>query len=518
MVQSEVSEWDGVHFQREHQSGIFLGLVWLQIVYLAVGAAIMLMLFAAGLPFPIGPILALATGAGFFFTGVPRVQGRPLVEWAVAAIRFLLRGAGGFLRYLRPFREVAVSEADSGPQLAEVSAKGRVKANKPYRLNLPGEFAELLVYALPSGAVLVWDPRTREAIVCAKISTVKAFPLESVESMEDRTRAFSEVLTGLARVPGVALTQMSDQTTRISGTHIRAWYRRRQEVGEATGAAIDPFLHSALDKAMDQAEGQPVHEMWLTVVLSKDRLADRARSAGGGLGGMMDIAQTTMTTIEGMLPPSGAHVVQWHTPRSLAELIRSAFDPGSTVGISERTGDFAGVHPESAGPMGMEEYRSHVVSDSGFHRTYMVSEWPQSQANLGFLGSLIFVGDFRHTVTVLHKRRDTRQALKQTKMRKATWDSSERTRKRLGQPPSLEHQRELADIEDEEQQLVDGHAALTQIGLVTISGSDERDLEANCTELITRAAEASCEVRPMWFQQASGFVAAALPLGRVRIP
>lgn len=268
---------------------------------------------------------------------------------------------------------------------------------------------------------------------------------------------------------------------------------------------------------MDQAHGQPVHEMWLTVVLSKDKLADRSRAAGGGLGGMMDIAQTTMTTIEGLLPPSGARVAQWHSPRSLGEIVRSAFDPSSSVGISERSGEFAGVHPESAGPMGVEEYRSHLVTDSGYHRTYMVSEWPQSQANLGFLSSLIFVGDFRHTVTVVHKRRDARRALKDTKRRKATWFSSDRTRERMGQPPSLEHERELADIKDEEQQLVDGHAALTQVGLVTVSGADERELEANCTELITRAAEASCEVRPMWFQQASGFVAGALPLGRVGI-
>src|SRR5699024_1030165 len=145
-----------------------------------------------------------------------------------------------------------------------VTEKGRIKPGKPYRLNLPGEFAELSVYALPSGAVFVWDPRTKEGILCAKVSTVKAFPLESLESTEDRTRAFAEVLTGLARVPGIGLVQMSDQTTVISGSHIRAWYRRRQEGAERTGAEVDPFLHAALEGAMDQAQGQPVHEMWLT--------------------------------------------------------------------------------------------------------------------------------------------------------------------------------------------------------------------------------------------------------------
>lgn len=53
--------------------------------------------------------------------------------------------------------------------------------------------------------------------------------------------------------------------------------------------------------------------------------------------------------------------------------------------------------------------------------------------------------------------------------------------------------------------------------MITITGSDEAELAANSETLQGRAPEANCEVRPLWWQQDSGFVAAALPLGRIDV-
>ena len=54
-------------------------------------------------------------------------------------------------------------------------------------------------------------------MVCARVQTTKAFPLEAFAEQEDRVRAWADVTTAVARVNGVARVQASDQTTIVSG-------------------------------------------------------------------------------------------------------------------------------------------------------------------------------------------------------------------------------------------------------------------------------------------------------------
>lgn len=520
IMQQPASAWDDTRFQREKRSGVFMGLGWLQISYMAAGVGVLMIIYFA-LPFPVAQLVALG-GAGFLFaTAVPAPMGRPLVEWALFYVVYTLRGAWGYLRFRRKWHQEPVSEADQAedtPEPASIDKKGRIRPGKPWRLRLIGEFDELLVYTMPNGDAFVFDPRKKEVILTARIQTEKAFDLESQDSRESRTRGFKDMLTAVTRLPGIQLTAMSDQTTMVSGQHVARWYQNRQQLpGLRTGAKVDPFLHSALETAMQREQGMPVHEMWLTVVLSGDGLRDQSKRTGRGVGGLMQAIEPTMNAIEHLVMPSGAEVTGWHSPRSLSALIRGAFDPESSVEISERTGEREGVAPTSAGPMAVDVHRGHLSTDSGLHRTFMISEWPQFGARFGFLDELVFLGDFRHTVTVIMRPREQRKALKAVRGRKATWETSERQRARWGSVSSVEHARERQDLEDEEQQLVEGAAALQQVGLVTVTGRDEAELEAHTSRLLTRAPAAGCEVRPLWWQQDSGFVAAALPLGRIDV-
>lgn len=518
------SPWDGTTFQREKRSGVLLGLGWLQLGYLTVGVVGLLILWWL-LPFPWGQIGTLLGAAFLFFTAVMTPAGRPLIEWALYSLTFLVRGAFGFLRFRRGWHNESVEEGEDGqgteedqPEPATVDKKGRVKPGKPWQLHLIGEFDELKMYQMIDGSAFVFDPRKREVILTARIGTDKAFDLESLEGREARTSGFKDLLTSVTTLPGVTLTAMSDQTTMVSGRNVESWYQKRQSLeGVQTGKEIDEFLHASLQNAMRREQGMPFHEMWLTVVLSADKLRERGKSSRRGIGGLMETVPSTMSSIEHRLAPTGAVITNWHTPRSLSAIIRGAFDPDASVEISERTGDFAGVAPTSAGPMAVDVHRGHLSSDSGLHRTYMISEWPQFGARFGFLDKFVFLGDFRHTVTVIMRPRDQRKALQKVRGRKATHHASERTRRKLGGADSLEHRRELDDLEAEERELVEGAAALQQVGLITVTGRDEMELEAHSTALLSVAPEAGCEVRPLWWQQDSGFVAAALPLGRIDV-
>lgn len=537
------SEWDGARFQREKQSGVFLGLGWLQVCTLFIGLIVGMLVFSAAPYFFPLRVLSAVVVAGFTFgLAVPRPAGRPVIEWLLLWFKYNWRGMNGYLRFRRPWHEEEYVEdgsallngddEDESPSEGDdededdgeskynavVKPNGKVKPGRPYKLHLAGEFDDISMYTMPNGEAMLWDARSREALIIAAIRTDKAFELESQEHQEDRTRGFSEMITGIGRIPGVCLTAMSDQTTMVSGANIKQWYLNRARDNKLhSGTDVDPFLHESLLDAVTTDQGMPHHEMWLVVGLSHKQVQARLKKAGGGIGGMMRIAEQVMTTVERLALPTGAHVRKWHTPRSLAALSRSAFDPESSVQISERRDEFEGVAPHSAGPMSIDVHRDHLSTDSGVHRTYMISEFPQKGARWGFLETLVFLGDFRHTVTIIQKPRDQRKAQRQIAGRKTTQESGANIRRKWGAAAMREHTREAEDIDQEELELMEGHRAVKVVGLVTITGQDHEELEANCGELLAQAPNAGCEVRPLWWQQDSGFIASALPMGRISI-
>ncbi|HRO31605.1 SCO6880 family protein [Citricoccus sp.] len=522
------SPWDGARFARERTTGVLLGLSWPQVITLGVALGLMLLLVFTG-GFPRGFFTALVLGAVAAGIVIPTVMGRPLIGWAGLWLRYLVRGARNQLTFVRRdgTDDDETPTEPSSPVLSpgETSTSrdeaGRIKPGAGARFRLPGEANELRVYTLPSGAGFVYDPRRGEGIVCAKINTSKAFALESFDAQEDRTANWREAISAIARMPGVARIQHADQTTLISGSKVMEFYNAKgaEATGEGrpSGEAVNPFLHAAFVELMAEAQDMPVHETWMTIVLSRDKVAKRIKSLGGGLPGFMNLALSVMTTIEGTLPASGTTVQAWHSPRSLAALVRSAFDPQASVVISERSGDWVGVAPGSAGPVAMEVFTDHVRTDGYLHRTYKVSEFPQSQARLGFLEPLIFAGDFRHTVSVVWVPRDARGALNHIQRRKADWRTTTRLLDKLDRPHTLEHDRELQDITREETELVDGHARLDLAVLITVTGADEMELEANCADVLSRAVNANCELRVVYLEQDAAMLAAALPFGMVEM-
>lgn len=524
----EESEWDDTRFGREQTTGIILGLGGPQVAFLGVGAAIVLGLLIV-MDAPWSVLFALLTAGVFAGLGVPKRHGTPLIVHLWKEIVYIFRGSQDQLQYVQrtdaetgatvsllaeepssPTLGIRTDNGHHGQTEVERDKKGRLVPGTPQRFVLPGEAHEMLAYTLPGGSGMVFDPRHGEAMVTAKIRTTKGFDLESFNAQEERTGGWREALSALMRTEGVVRVQATDQTTLISSKSVKAWYERRSETPGA-GADIDPFLDSSFKDLMDQAQDMPVHEKWLTIVVARGEVPHRIRANGGGLSGMMQLMLSVMATVESTLLRSGALVAGWHSPRSIAALSRSAFDPGSSVQISERSGQWVGAAPHSAGPMAMEVFKDRVSTDGFWHRTYKVSELPQKQARFGFLDALVFAGDFRHTVSVFYTPGEPRKALKILQNRKADHRASSNMLKKLGKEPTLEHEREREDIDDEEDQLVSGHAPVHLSVLITVTGADELELEANCDRVLQRAVESSCELRPLILEQDTAFLAASLP-------
>lgn len=540
VVNNEASEWDGARFGREESTGVVFGLDFLQVLFLGIGMVIAVVFVIAG-GFPGGTLAAAATVAVFGAIGVPRVFGKSFLKWVQVFMSSWSRKRTGQNEYLpeevgvdindqEGVRLAPVLDVIDGPRRSEDTPRdkrGRIAALKPGRLMLPGEFGELLVYQMPGGAAFAYDPTAKEGIVVAQISTHKAFGLESFDNQEARLRAWAESEATISGIDGVLRVQMSDQTTIVSGSAVLDHYDHEinnaqviddPDTGEKihqAGEGIDPFLHRSLVDMLSAAEGQPVHGMWMAVVLSQTKLAKRIHSSGRGIRGFMETALVAMGAVESALPESGTEVVRWHSPRSLAAVVRSAFDPMSSVEISERGDD--GVDVSTAGPMWSRDSLATFSSEGALHRTFKISEFPRSQAQLGFLTEFIFSGDFRHTVSVYMKPRDIGKALKTNERSRATWGTNETIRQKLGKQKTLRNDRQIEDLDQEESELVRGHAALKMTILITISAFSEEEMDANVSELKTRAARANCEIRVMYGQQDSAFVASATPLGRLSV-
>lgn len=538
------SEWDGARFAREKRTGAVWILGWDQLVVAAVGVvAAVLMIVVGGVPF--GFLLAVMTLGFTAGVAIPKPWGKSIPAWAVKILYRWLRSSRGqdiYRRTMTPVEDLTIdatpdqqdeaegeSTAGAGEESRWRDKYGRIRVDKGQRFVLPGELAELTAWELPGGPGFVWDPVRREGTVVAQVSTQKAFSLESGDAQETGTREYRETLSGLGSVEGVVRWQTSDQTTLISGARIEQWYRRKaeqaprvtdEETGEQvplSGETIDPVLHQSYIERIRQAESVPVHEMWVAVVISAKKMQRHIDANGGGLPGLLEAAMDVMGTVEQTVDSTGVSVTGWHTPRTLAGLSRSAFDPSSTLRVSRQNGEAGGADVSDAGPMAMDVYAGHLASDGAVHRTYMISEWPQNQADRGFLHPLIFAGGFRHTVTEVMVRGDIRRALNSTKRRKGDWEEADKMRRKLDQPESLEHEMELADIRSEEQQLVAGHGPIRPVGLVTVSAADMQQLEANCAQIISQASRANVQLRVVWQEQDAAFAGAALPFARVGV-
>jgi hypothetical protein len=542
VVMEEELGWHDVRFGRETKRGVVLGLEMHQLITFGIAmVAIVVTVLVFG--FPLGWLIG---GTMLLITGpvcCTRFHGTSTLQWGLRWVGGRWSKGTGQGKYLRATRTEtpldlapapvhthgalhAAPDPDGEPPAyrSTIGKKGQIAPGTPERFMLPGELNELLCYELPGGEAFVYDPVNKYGIIAAQVESMNAFALESEDEQINRTEAFSSVLTALSTQEGVEYLQLTDQTSVVSGAKIRDYYKtkgaqaplvkRDGELVPLSGANINSFASHAYEDLVSNGRGIMHHEGWVVVVLSRKKLEKSITAHGGGLAGFMSLAAGTISSVTESLTPTGTMVRFWMNARELSACIRRATDPASAVEISERTGAFAGVAPASAGPMVMLPEWSTLQTDTGIHRTWWVSEWPRKKASLGFMSKLVFAGDFRHSVTLIAKPYPVAKAMKDITTSLADHDSGLDIQHRLGRPISRAQRLEGTDLEFREMQLTDGFGALKIGGYVTLSASDATELEVNNTKLRNAAAAAQVELRCLYGQQAEGFVASAMPLGR----
>ena len=150
---------------------------------------------------------------------------------------------------------------------------------------------------------------------------------------------------------------------------------------------------------------------------------------------------------------------------------------------------------------------------SGYQRVLLVVEWPRKETTAGFLQHLV-VAQVRHTFALICEPIPKGKAMSQAKRSSTQAETSRIWEQKSGAVDTVDRRRERAALAREEEALESGHGALNFAGLVTVSGHTLDELRVATESVRTAAAQSGCELRVIGGEQASAFIAGALPFGR----
>jgi Putative type VII ESX secretion system translocon, EccE len=293
----------------------------------------------------------------------------------------------------------------------------------------------------------------------------------------------------------------------------------------------DPHAPAAARAAYEQVIAAPSafaqrHEAYLAVTLDPRRGSARERIAshGGGDQGAAATLFQLLAQIGAGLADAGVEVDGWLPPRGLAAVLRSAFDPQSTAAVDRRgggpgddpggdTGLPSGVDPRAVVMYGQPAF-DHYRTDSAYHRTYWVLEWPRVEVPAAFLQPLLLNSRYRRAVSLVMEPVTARRAVRDIDIADSHLAGERRWRAKIGRRERHRDTVEATANARRERELVAGYGTYRLTGLVAVTAGTLPELDLACGDVLSLAAQSRLECAPLVHQQDQAFFAAALPLAR----
>ncbi|NVM97739.1 SCO6880 family protein [Arthrobacter sp. SDTb3-6] len=475
-----------VKFPRYERHGLFMGLQWYQLGL--VGAGVLAATVASATGGPPALIVTTPLWLGLVLFGVLQYSRTPYPLWAYAATVFLWRQQTGQTKYL-----VKPEQARAAGQLA-----------------LPGGLGTLEINKNANGGAFVVDRPGHEAVAILRCSTT-SFALLDDDDKAYAVQAWSRVQTAMAQRPFVARIAIQDYTVPYPSTALRDFYDRTKvpsridEVNWGDKSYLD--LIAAAGSAMS-------HELLVCLVIDTAKARRPIRDAGGASTGLAQVVGSEVEALTTGLKTHGVTVDEWLPENKFAAVMRGAFDPEAVPRLAAlAAGKGSDGLSVSGGPMAVEEHWTYLRTDSGFHQTFWIAEWPRQKVFPGFIHPLVYVGDFRHTVTEVIRAIPTDQALRDIRSAHEAHDTRRRINARFDRPLTREQRAEEEEVAQREDEIVAGHGDVRPAAYVTITAGTLDDLARYRQELESAAAGAFVELRLLAGQQWPAFVSGALPLG-----
>ena len=444
------------------------------------------------------PLALGGVGVAFYPLG-----GRTLEQWVPVASSWALRRA----RHLDRFRSAAPSDGARGHQ-------GSDAIESP--MDLPVELGgvEILSAPLAGDEVGVVKDRRSNTYTAVLAVQVGSFGLLDRADQERRLAGWGAVLAGLARENSpVRRVQWIERTVPSDGDELARYLQSERD-------ATVPLWGSPVASYIELVESAGAvtqdHELFVALQLDARRAWRQLKRLGRGDQGAAKLLVRELETLAQRLVAGDVHVVGALPPRMLARAIRDAYDPYGRTGrarLGATDATLAGTAPQQAWPIGAAESWSDYRSDSAFHATYWISQWPRLDVAATFLSPLLMQTNVLRTVAVTMEPVAPSVALRKVEAARTTDIADEETRRRTGFVTTARKRLQQESTARREQELADGHAELRFAGFVTVSAHDPEGLERACAEVEHAAQQARLDLQRLYGQQALGFTF-TLPLGR----
>jgi hypothetical protein len=497
----------GVLFGVRHSRAVLLGQTWPQLAAEAVGVGAALAALRGGSLRGAAAWLAVLIACAAL-AWAP-VRGRHAVEYAPVYLAHWIRRATGQDRYL------------GGP--ARMAAHEQVLPEP----RLPGELADLewqsyqVQHEDPDPVAVLKDRRcgTFTAVLALRAAT---FALLETGEQRRRIEAYGALLDALCREDSpVCRLQILERTVPDTGNALLHDHL----------AYGDPHAPPAATQAYRQLIGAPSafaqrHQTYLAVSLDPRRGAARERITAHG-GGDLGAAATLFAVLHQVragLEEAAVEVCGWLPPRGLAHVLRTAFDPAAAA-VLDRRGGGRGDDPggEPGLPSGTDPRvvtmfgqaaATHYRTDSAYHRTAWILEWPRVEVPAGFLQPLLLSSRYRRTLSLIMEPVPARKAQREVDITDSHLAGERRWRQKIGRRERHRETAEAAATARRERELTAGYGTYRFIGLLSVSAATLPELELACGDTLSLASQSRLETATLVHQQDQAFFAAALPLAR----
>lgn len=459
--------------------GVLAGLRVGQVAILAAGAVASLLSLrliggATAIPAAIG-LLAVASVIAFL-----QVAGRPLIEWVPVAATWRLRVLSNRHRFSsRAATDGAAVRLHPQPRFPEPLARTTILSHR--------------VAGAGGSMGVLKDAREGTFTAVLKLRG-HSFSLLDPDEKARRLASWGSTLAGLARERGlVHRVQWIERTSLDPSDEVASHLR-----DHAALPLESPIVRSYLEVLDDAGPVSHQHEVLVALQIHAGRAGRAVKAAGGGDAGACEVLRRELTSLSSSLMGSDITVEGVLTPRLLAAVMRTAYDPGSTASLARveaRDPDRAGSTLSAAGPVSAEASWSAFRSDAAWHATYWIAEWPRVDVDPDFLAALLLRTECTRTVSLVMEPVPPLRAIKSVESARTSLAADDELRDRAGFLATARRRREDDALAQHERELGDGHAFYRFAGFITATAHSPEALEAACGEIEEAAGRSLLDVR-----------------------
>ncbi len=442
---------------------------------------------------PLGVVAALATLAIGVGVATWPIAGRTAEEWTPDALRHVAALGRRSGRGPGPFSGIRLVPVDPGTPTSDVSARGGLRVG-------------------------VLHDRSRRTFTAVFGASDPGFVLLGEEDKVRRVTAWSGVLGSLAR-QGSAVHRVQWVERVVPGDE-RVVMAPPDVDGGSSGRAAARASYAAL---LECEASTSHHDVLVAVTIHAGKSARSVKSAGGADAGACTVLLREAAALRRRLSDASIDVGAVLSPDALATVVRDAYHarhvprarPAHAVrGAGRwRRADPGPDDDRWLWPMGVVAEWGSLRTDSTWHATYWVAEWPRTDTGPDFLGPVLLPSDIRRSMSVVMEPLGPIEASRKVEKARTADIADAELRRRGGFLATARRRREEEILVRREVELADGHAHFRFSGYLTV-GADDRDaLEEACGRVEQAAGQAGLELRRCYGDQANTFLC-TLPLGR----